>query len=142
MPKRTRNRGRGKRRNDSSYAEPTKARIIGESYLSYACDMMHGYGTNEQGDYDVISDVDPRLSKAATQINDVMADMGNDDDATVSTKIRNALHDTYIPRRSLDETSARQQDVARMCMHVSYMMFLQSMKAQKVRQGQPSAPWM
>lgn len=139
MPSHTRNRGKGKHKASS---EPTKAMIIGESYLSYAKDMMQGYGVDEHGDYDVVVNVDPRLAAASERLDAALAGAETDDEWDTADRIRTALHETYIPRDTLDEASARQQDIARMSMHVAHVMFLQSHQARNVRDGKPSAPWM
>jgi hypothetical protein len=136
----SRTRTRGKRGVDVS--EPTKAMVIGESYLSYARDMMQGYGTDGHGDYDIVTDVDPRIADAADRLDDAIAGAETDDEWVTAARIRTALHETYVPRATLDDASARQQDIARMSMHVAYSMFLQSRLAREVRNGKPSAPWM
>lgn len=135
---RTRTRGR----RGGNAPEPTKAMIIGESYLGYAKDMMQGYGTDKHGDYDIVTDVDPRLADAADKLDDAIAGAETDDEWVTAARIRTALHETYVPRATLDEASVWQQDVARMSMHVAYSMFLQSHLARDVRDGKPSAPWM
>lgn len=134
----TRNRGKGKHR----HQEPTKAMIIGESYLSYARDMFHGYGIDEYGDYSVVTDVDPRLERASEALDEAIAGAETDDEGETAQRIRDALHSTYVPRATLDDASARQQDIARMNMHTAYAMFLYSRLARAVKDGQPSAPWM
>jgi len=135
---RTRTRGR----RDGNVSEPTKAMMIGESYLSYARDMMQGYGTDKYGDYDIVTEVDPRIADAADRLDDAIAGAETDDEWVTAARIRTALHETYVPRATLDDASARQQDIARMSMHVAYSMFLQSRLAREVRNGKPSVPWM
>ena len=116
--------------------------MIGESYLSYAKDMMLGYGTDEHGDYDIVTDVDRRLVDATGRLDEAIAGAETDDEWATAARIRAALHDAYVPRATLDDASMRQQDIARMSMHVAYSMFLQGRLAREVRNGKPSAPWM
>lgn len=135
----SRTRTRGKRHGTEG---PTKAMMIGESYLSYAKDMMLGYGTDEHGDYDIVTDVDRRLVDATGRLDEAIAGAETDDEWATAARIRAALHDAYVPRATLDDASMRQQDIARMSMHVAYSMFLQGRLAREVRNGKPSAPWM
>lgn len=144
-----RSRQRGKHRNRTARmqqavsmpipapAEPTKAMLIGSSYLSYASDILQGYGTDKYGDYDIIhADIDPRLKASSKQLDSMLKEADTADEKQTADAISQWLHDSYIPRAELNETSRQQQDMARLYLYAAISLFRQSRRIRAITDGE------